>query len=150
MGIEAQGKIVEQVDLDDKKEDKASNEVVEAVKKVAMEGVDKEKEQVGIRSPTLNALMILLTTSSCNVKDADDESNNDDDNADHHIVIFHQLYFWILQSVKIIAAAHPSFSIFALALHLMFLQLNTNKNPISVINVCRQFLVWGNFLKLER
>ena len=85
--------MVEQVDLAVKKEDKASYEVVEALKKVAMEGVDKEKEQVVIRSPTLNALMILLTTSSCNVKDADDESNNDDDNADHHIVIFHQLYF---------------------------------------------------------
>ena len=62
MGIEAQGKMVEQVGLDDKKEDK----VVDDVKKVAMEGVDKEKEQVVIRSPTLNALMILLTTSSCN------------------------------------------------------------------------------------
>ena len=85
--------MVEQVDLAVKKEDKASNEVVEAVKKVAMEGVDKEKEQVVIRSPTLNALMILLTTSSCNVKDADDESNNDDDNADHRIAIFHRLYF---------------------------------------------------------
>ena len=29
MGIEAQGKMVEQVDLDDKKEDKAANEVVD-------------------------------------------------------------------------------------------------------------------------
>ena len=35
MGIEAQGKMVKQVDLDDKKEDK----VVDDVKKVAMEGV---------------------------------------------------------------------------------------------------------------
>ena len=31
MGIEAQGKMVEQVDLDDKKEDKAANEVVDNV-----------------------------------------------------------------------------------------------------------------------
>ena len=29
MGIEAQGKMVEQVDRDDKKEDKAANEVVD-------------------------------------------------------------------------------------------------------------------------
>ena len=66
MGIEAPGKMVEQVDLAVKKEDKASHEVVEAVKKMAMERFDKEREQVVIRSPTLNALMILLTTSSCN------------------------------------------------------------------------------------
>ena len=39
MGIEAQGKMVEQVDLDDKKEGKASNEVEDNVTKVAMEGV---------------------------------------------------------------------------------------------------------------
>ena len=39
MGIEAQGKMVEQVDLDDKKEDKASNKVEDDVTKVAMEGV---------------------------------------------------------------------------------------------------------------
>ena len=39
VGIEAQGKMVEQVDLDDKKEDKASNEVEDDVTKVAMEGV---------------------------------------------------------------------------------------------------------------
>ena len=44
MGIEAQGKMVEQVDLDDNKEDKATNEVVDDVKKVAMEGVDKERK----------------------------------------------------------------------------------------------------------
>ena len=31
MGIEAQGKMVEQVDLDNKKEDKAANEVVDDV-----------------------------------------------------------------------------------------------------------------------
>ena len=31
MGIKAQGKMVEQVDLDDKKEDKAANEVVDNV-----------------------------------------------------------------------------------------------------------------------
>ena len=31
MGIEAQGKMVEQVDRDDKKEDKAANEVVDNV-----------------------------------------------------------------------------------------------------------------------
>ena len=31
MGIEAQEKMVEQVDLDDKKEDKAANEVVDNV-----------------------------------------------------------------------------------------------------------------------
>ena len=31
MGIEAQGKMVEQVDLDDKKEDKAANAVVDNV-----------------------------------------------------------------------------------------------------------------------
>ena len=31
MGIEAQGKMVEQVDLDDKKEDKAANKVVDNV-----------------------------------------------------------------------------------------------------------------------
>ena len=31
MGIEAQGKMVKQVDLDDKKEDKAANEVVDNV-----------------------------------------------------------------------------------------------------------------------
>ena len=31
MGIEVQGKMVDQVDLDDKKEDKAANEVVDDV-----------------------------------------------------------------------------------------------------------------------
>ena len=31
MGIEAQGKMVEQVDLDNKKEDKAANEVLDHV-----------------------------------------------------------------------------------------------------------------------
>ena len=35
--------MVEEVDLDDKLEYKATNEVVDDVKKVAMEGVDKEK-----------------------------------------------------------------------------------------------------------
>ena len=50
--------MVEEGDLDDKLEDKATNEVVDDVKKVAMEGVDKEKEQVVIRLPTLIALMI--------------------------------------------------------------------------------------------
>ena len=39
VGNEAQGKMVEQVGLDDKKEDKASNEVMDDVKKVAVEGV---------------------------------------------------------------------------------------------------------------
>ena len=39
VGIEAHAKMVEQVDLDDKKEDKASNEVEDDVTKVAIEGV---------------------------------------------------------------------------------------------------------------
>ena len=35
--------MVEEGDLDDRLEDKATNEVVDDVKKVAMEGVDKER-----------------------------------------------------------------------------------------------------------
>ena len=87
--------MVEQVDLAVKKEDKASNEVVDDVKKVAMEGVDKGKEQVAMEVANTKCLDDLIDNLllQCNVKDADDESNNDDDNADHHIVIFHQLYF---------------------------------------------------------
>ena len=41
--------MVEEGDLDDKLEDKATNEVVDDVKKVAMEGVDKEKKQVAMK-----------------------------------------------------------------------------------------------------
>ena len=40
--------MVEEGDLDDRLEDKATNEVVNDVKKVAMEGVDKEKKQVAM------------------------------------------------------------------------------------------------------
>ena len=36
--------MVEEGDLDDKLEDKATNEVVDDVKKVAMEGVDMERK----------------------------------------------------------------------------------------------------------
>ena len=40
--------MVEEGNLDDKLEDKATNEVVDDVKKVAMEGVDKERKQVAM------------------------------------------------------------------------------------------------------
>ena len=40
MGSEDLAEMVEEGDLDDKLEDKATNEVVDDVKKVAMEGVD--------------------------------------------------------------------------------------------------------------
>ena len=54
--------MVEQVDPDDKKEDKASNEVVDDVKKVAMEGVDKEKKQVAMKgSNQSNQIELALT-----------------------------------------------------------------------------------------
>ena len=43
--------MVEEGDLDDRSEDKATNEVVDDVKKVAMEGVDKENKQVACRTP---------------------------------------------------------------------------------------------------
>ena len=48
--------MVEEGDLDDKLEDKATNEVVDDVKKVAMEGVDKEKKQVAMKVANTNCL----------------------------------------------------------------------------------------------
>ena len=40
--------MVEEGDLDNKLEDKATNEVVDDVKKVAMEGVDKEMKLIAL------------------------------------------------------------------------------------------------------
>ena len=48
--------MVEEGDLDDKLEDKATNEVVDDVKKVAMEGVDIEKKQVAMKVANTNCL----------------------------------------------------------------------------------------------
>ena len=48
--------MVEEGDLDDKLEDKATNEVVDDVKKVAMEGVDKERKQVAMKVANTNCL----------------------------------------------------------------------------------------------
>ena len=47
--------MVEEGDLDDKLEDKATNEVVDDVKKVAMEGVDKERKQVAMKVANTNS-----------------------------------------------------------------------------------------------
>merc|ERR1712240_328458 len=47
-------------DLDDKLEDKATNEVVDDVKKVAMEGVDKERKQVAMKVANTNCLDDLI------------------------------------------------------------------------------------------
>ena len=52
--------MVEEGDLDDKLEDKATNEVVDDVKKVAMEGVDKEKKQVAMKVANTNCLDDLI------------------------------------------------------------------------------------------
>ena len=41
-------------------EDKATNEVVDDVKKVAMEGVDKEKKQVAMKVANTNCLDDLI------------------------------------------------------------------------------------------
>ena len=60
MGSEDLAEMVEEGDLDDKLEDKATNEVVEDVKKVAMEGVDKEKKQVAMKVANTNCLDDLI------------------------------------------------------------------------------------------
>ena len=52
--------MVEEGDLDDKLEDKATNEVVDDVKKVAMEGVDKERKQVAMKVANTNCLDDLI------------------------------------------------------------------------------------------
>ena len=52
--------MVEEGDLDDRLEDKATNEVVDDVKKVAMEGVDKEKKQVAMKVVSTNCLDDLI------------------------------------------------------------------------------------------
>ena len=52
--------MVEEGDLDDKLEDKAINEVVDDVKKVAMEGVDKERKQVAMKVANTNCLDDLI------------------------------------------------------------------------------------------
>ena len=52
--------MVEEGDLDDRLEDKATNEVVDDVKKVAMEGVDKEKKQVAMKVANTNCLDDLI------------------------------------------------------------------------------------------
>ena len=52
--------MVEEGDLDDKLEDKATNKVVDDVKKVAMEGVDKEKKQVAMKVANTNCLDDLI------------------------------------------------------------------------------------------
>ena len=51
--------MVEERDLDDKLEDKATNEVVDDVKKAAMEGVDKEKKQVAMKVANTSCLVQL-------------------------------------------------------------------------------------------
>ena len=51
--------MVEGGDLDDKLEDKATNEVVDDVKKAAMEGVDKEKKQVAMKVANTSCLVQL-------------------------------------------------------------------------------------------
>ena len=52
--------MVEEGDLDDRLEDKATNVVVDDVKKVAMEGVDKEKKQVAMKVANTNCLDDLI------------------------------------------------------------------------------------------
>ena len=52
--------MVEEGDLDDKLEDKATNEVVDDVKMVAMEGVDKERKQVAMKVANTNCLDDLI------------------------------------------------------------------------------------------
>ena len=52
--------MVEEGDLDDKLEEKATNEVVDDVKKVAMEGIDKEKKQVAMKVANTNCLDDLI------------------------------------------------------------------------------------------
>ena len=52
--------MVEEGDLDDKLEGKATNEVVDDVKKVAMEGVDKERKQVAMKVANTNCLDDLI------------------------------------------------------------------------------------------
>ena len=52
--------MVEEGDLDDRLEDKATNEVVDDVKKVAMEGVDKERKQVAMKVANTNCLDDLI------------------------------------------------------------------------------------------
>ena len=68
--------MVEEGDLDDKLEDKATNEVVDDVKKVAMEGVDKERKQVAMKVANTNCLddlidnaLLLLFNTSMKVTD---------------------------------------------------------------------------------
>ena len=51
MGIEAQGKMVEQVDLDDKKEDKAANEVVDDVLASTLATFLPSKKRLAFRMP---------------------------------------------------------------------------------------------------
>ena len=68
--------MVEEGDLDDKLEDKATNEVVDDVVKVAMEGVDKEKKQVAMKLANTNrlddliddALLLLFILLDCRIK----------------------------------------------------------------------------------
>ena len=55
--------MVEEGDLDDKLEDKATNEVVDDVKKVAMEGVDKEKKKVAMKVANTNCLDDLINNA---------------------------------------------------------------------------------------
>ena len=52
--------MVEEGDLDDRLEDKATNEVVDDVKKVAMEGVDKERKQVAMKVANTNCLDVFF------------------------------------------------------------------------------------------
>ena len=52
--------MVEERDLDDKLEDEATNEAVDDVKKVAMEGVDKEKKKVAMKVANNNCLDDLI------------------------------------------------------------------------------------------
>ena len=59
--------MIEEGDLDDKLEDKATNEVVDDVKKVAMEGVDKEKKQVAMKVANTNCLDDLNLEYQCSV-----------------------------------------------------------------------------------
>ena len=56
MGSEDLAEMVEEGDLDDKLEDKATNEVVDDVKKVAME----EKKQVAMKVANTNCLDDLI------------------------------------------------------------------------------------------
>ena len=65
--------MVEEGDLDDKLEDKATNEVVDDVKKVAMEGVDKERKQVAMKvantkdTPTCLHTMYAENQTKCKI-----------------------------------------------------------------------------------